>query len=338
MDKISKLLNKITDNKAADVALTIITVCAIPLLLYMFHANFIENILIGFLVVLIARILFIYHKSSEISDNISKLYSIKNDHHITNKELAEIEQKYDLICQDQKYEFFKKWYKNDIDELKTNLNDTLQKEFVNFPASKLLDQHHPIYQVFDDGENNFFYATSTFKGINWYLSPSGRRFVKFIQKNVESNKIKSVKRLFIYDDANGNTELSDPLSQMCFALHKRGVYDFKVITKDEYTRIFKECDKVGNYKTDFGIYGKKFVWETTRDSNKGELTRGEFSMNEKRVNWYMDLFDTLWKEEGQDSPVKIEKSIQDVCLKDSTLADLNKLYKVFMKRQTTPKN
>jgi len=315
--------------KIVDIIVSIISLFAVPVIFhYVLDLSWFENILTGVLVFLIWRIVVIYHENSEIkrvllegNASIEKLHSITVNRKIPNDNLADIAALYNKLNESGKYTFFVKWYKSDIAKLKENLENTQQQEYVKFAAYKLQDEAHPIYQVFDGKNNDSWCAPCTCEGIHWWLNPYGKSFVDFIQKNVKNKKIKSVRRVFIY---RSEDELRHPLVLLCFALHKNEVYNFRVISQDDYDDIFKEKNTDGSYSKDFGLYGKEFVWETTKGYDEHEVILGNFSMNKNRVKVYRDIFESLWKKAVDYSAEKIpfpEKSLAD-------LPDLCKPYKV----------
>jgi len=309
------------------------------------YLSWFEVVLLGFLLFLFFNVAFISDRISvikNINENVNNLIDpIKRAKYcyVANKEFARIEHLYHKLCFDKGCkEYFAAWYVEDMKALRKNMHNTRQKEIVSFDLYKIHNVNHPIYQLFnfDNAASDTEYAfceICTYKDIKGWVHGDGEQFTKFIQGNVAKREngvingnIKHVKRIFIYDqnaDKNG-----DLLTQLCFALHRNEVYEFKIIFKEKYDTEFNAIYTANGggekYEEKFALYGKTFAWEPMARNRHNEVINGIFSANKAKVNNYIDFFNKLWKSNAvEDYPI----TLVPIPYPQYSLIDLAKLYK-----------
>jgi len=228
---------------------------------------------------------------NSLTTSIDELSVIINYRKIVLEKLADAAQNMSELSDKKECVFFYQWYEKELAKLTNNLINTNKSNYVRFMVYRLNDNEHQIYKVFESERKSFFYAPCNCKNIKWWLSPHGEYFIKFIHENVQKRNIEQVRRIFIYRD---DEELRDTLVKFAFVLHNNDVYKFKIISKTKFETRFNTKNGTGNHKADFGIFGEKYVWEVTNDTDEGDPISGDFSMDEKRVRWYKQFFNELW--------------------------------------------
>lgn len=263
----------------------------------------------------------------ELSDSIKKMSAIINYRTIVNSKLAKIERGCLSLYSSPQKHIFANWYADKIRRLESELRATLEGEYIGFETYHLQEETNPLYNAFDGKDNDFFYAPHTCENIRWWLNPYGRAFVESLHQKVEQGKIHHIKRIFIYKNIE---ELYQPLVQLCFKLHKNDVYDFRIISKEEYAKIFHSEAHRGTFKMYFGVFGENFAWETMEGYEEDSATKSRFSMKREKVQFYKDFFEKLWNKTEEYS----SKDDENISLPKNNMTDLLKLYEEKKRKET----
>lgn len=234
----------------------------------------------------------------EIHENVSRLMGIQNNLQTVNSKLQEISEGLKLITirQNTEENLFIYWYNDKLDTLKDHINHTIETQSFYFDTSLLKEQDR-IFNIFKGRDTDYHWATASCKGIEWFLTTSGDIFLRAIDTKLKAGQIKSVKRLFIFDT---ESELYDFNTLLCFFLHEKSGFEFRVMNRGDFEAIFRGF---GNRSlvVDFGLYGTHFVWETPPEE-KYIIHYGEVCVNKIKMNLYKQLYEHLW---SQATPHKI---------------------------------
>ena len=189
-----------------------------------------------------------------------------------------------------------------LTRIATNICSNLRPHAVFCLTKPKWPKSSKIYdKVFQGRDIDYYWATSSCKGIGWFLTTSGSAFLKIIDGKFRTNKLMSLRRLFIYDS---DDELQDYKTRLCFFLHQQSNYEYKIITRSDFESILNGFED-RTLVQDFGIYGEHFVWETVSD-DRITIQHGYICVNDIRLKKYRQLYFKLW-EAGIDYKVQDEK-------------------------------
>ena len=183
---------------------------------------------------------------------------------------------------------FLQWYHDKLDDIAKHISHTIETESYEFDNSHLQEQKR-IYSLFQGRASDYFWATSTCDGINWYATTTGDLFHQNLNAKFQEGKLKGIRRIFIFQD---EAELNEFQTRLCFLLHKQSGFEYKVIGKDDFEAVIKNFGDRTMVK-DFGVYGAHFVWETDPDEDT-PIRLGEFCVNKHRMAKYKQLYELIW--------------------------------------------
>ena len=185
---------------------------------------------------------------------------------------------------------FVQWYEDKLEALHRHLRHTLENDAYYFDAS-LLQEENRMYRVFQGKEQDYFWATSSCDSIPWYATTGGDLFIRAIDERLRAGNIKHVRRIFTY---NSQQELEQLSTKICFYLHARSGYDYRIMAWSDYRSIIEDFGD-RTLVPDFGIYGPYFVWETPSEERISSQT-GYVCVDTAKIAKYTRLFEMLWSQ------------------------------------------
>ena len=263
----------------------------------------------------------INYKVFRIHDDVKELSSAY--YGIKFPKIQEIAKNLEAIehsCSD-KDDLFERWYDKKLDELLEHTKRTAGTESYTFDTSLIREQGE-IFKIFHGSESDYHWATSSCKGIDWFLTTEGESFIRQLYKTYKEGKIRSLRRLFIYDSMD---ELADLKVELCLYLHETSNYEYEIISRDEFKSIWVDF-RDQTLSLDFGLHGSYFVWETPPKDPVIDK-HGEVCANKKRINTYTQLYKTLW---AQAYDYRIENQDIRENYKDYRIDDFRQLYKSYL--------
>jgi len=282
----------------------VISVILVGLLQLFIPLDAYENILLGMLLVIALVIMRTGFTVFQIHEILSQIQKYQNKVEKFSTRLREILDGLRVVA--SKYSsddntLFLDWYEDKLASLSNHIRNTIENESFYFDAS-LIQEIDKIYdKVFQGRDIDYYWATSSCKGIGWFLTTSGSAFLKIIDGKFRTNKLMSLRRLLIYDS---DDELQDYKTRLCFFLHQQSNYEYKIITRSDFESILNGFED-RTLVQDFGIYGEHFVWETVSD-DRITIQHGYICVNDIRLKKYRQLYFKLW-EAGIDYKVQDEK-------------------------------
>lgn len=282
-----------------------VSILAVTLIQLLITTTLFQEIVLGFLTFISIQIL----KLQAVSDNVKKIDSnithqrkkLENTEQAVciisekkksvdkiNSDLKDISIGLDTIVDRFSNDLFSPWYITKIQDLSQHIKHTLESETFYFDTSLIREQDR-MFRVFNSDNDGFFFATSTRETLAWSLETDGDDFMKELHNNYSSGNIKDIKRIFIY---NKSSELSELFIQLWFTLHIQSGYHIKTIDKDYFNSLLSNY-RDRSLSSDFGIYGKHFVWETM-PNEKLSIEYGQICVNDEKIEKYTHLFEKVW--------------------------------------------
>lgn len=181
------------------------------------------------------------------------------------------------------------WYQEKLDALSRHISHTIESRSYYMDAKSSIQEQDRVNVVFQGRENDYFWATSSCEGINWFATARGDIYLRDMYRRFAANQIAGVRRLFIHES---ESELSKFRTQLCFLLHEQSGYEYKIISRQDFDAIFQGFDDK-NLVPDFGIFGNHFVWETSVE-NQMSIESGYVCVDQKKAIKYTQLYQMLW--------------------------------------------
>ena len=185
--------------------------------------------------------------------------------------------------------FFLDHYTRELALLDDRLQTTITRK------QMLLDRFHiesteVLLSLYDRSEHTEFLATHVLADITELFDVTYQFYFDAWLKRLKSQKVKSLRRLFILDDSE---ELGRPNVRKLLAFHNNEIRGLqaKIIPKSEVLRV-KSDFYINDGVLDFGIFSNAYIY--LGSTRKDDQIAGYFSRDSKAIQKYSSAFNTIW--------------------------------------------
>ncbi len=168
---------------------------------------------------------------------------------------------------------------------------------------------------FKGSSDDIIRAVHLFEDNEWFFGSIARGYFYQIFELIKSKKIKSVKRLLLY---NNDSELQDPRSIKIMKYHTfTNGYSYKAMNVDEFKSLVRDFRL--DVARDFGIYGNKYMYMS--EINRADSLAGYWKKDNAEIGTYVSFFDSCWNSPGA-------MTIKDIDSMPKTTMPLDSLFEV----------
>jgi len=264
-------------------------------------------------------------QENKILDDINKLVNVQTRLHDYEIKIQRISDGLKFIASkyNNESDFFAPWYDERISNLLNNINHTIETESYYFIEGQIQEQDR-MWKIFKGQKTDYFWATCTCKGIEWFLTPEGDYVTKGLDDTFKHGGLIGIRRLFLYES---DDELADFRTTLCFFLHKQSGYEYRVISRKDFDSMLHRFGS-STMASDFGIYGEHFVWETSTE-HQVFIESGNVCVSKMKIAKYADLFNKIW---AVAMPMEIKDEQITAKYQSLRMYDFRNLYNVNLKR------
>lgn len=241
----------------------------------------------SFIAFLLLDILWIMgHYADRVIKNDNK-WNIENSCDI---ELMNIRNYFHQITQDAygPKDLFVGHFLKEIRRITNAMREAAEKKEVVVQADHLLSVDNVLDAFQGDGDRIWRYTWPFSNDSKLFSEVPWKRYFEVTTNMLQKKHIKSIRALFII---NNHSLLSG--ARFCKILDYMSCtpgMDCRIILRDVFQTIADD-NGIPPENPDFGIYGKKLLFVT---SQYEPVTMGVFTKDEKQIDKYIRLFDTLW--------------------------------------------
>lgn len=185
--------------------------------------------------------------------------------------------------------FYLDYYSRELALTNTRVQNTVVRKEI------LLDRHHidstrVLLSIYDSKEHTVFRAIAPLGDVSSDFDVTFSIYFHAWIDMLKSNKVKSLKRIFIYSD---KSEFENQYARKLVAVHNSKVrgLEARAVSRDEFFR-FKEDYHITDGVDDIGLFSNKYIYRG--QTRQGSDISGTFSRDQGLIDTYLSFFDALW--------------------------------------------
>jgi hypothetical protein len=201
-------------------------------------------------------------------------------------------------------DLFVYFFNKKLGDLESTLRDASSKQEIRIDET-MLEVTTWLYNSSFHGRDEDIFCAIHFTSDNaFFFDVHARRYFSQAFQLVESGRIKGVRRILIFADAE---ELEEDKTRKLIAFHQNtDGYDCRTLSRPIFERIVRDY-ALHHLVKDFGIYGRSYLYKGV--VNRVDEIEGYYSRDKLEINRFIDCFQTCWETGQEPRPVDVNAKV-----------------------------